>query len=452
MTLTANPTRINLGGESSIITATVYSDINCTEPIPNSYVYFNTCLGGISYLGSWGLNIAPDSCWAVTNESGTAQALLSSELEAGNATVYALTGIEVMINKTVVVEITKPECGVTVHPDSSSKETESKVNASYYLEVRNIGAKNDTFALNVTSKEADFAWLNKTGVALVSGGLAVVELRVSSYYAGHYNTTVEAASANASANVTVTTVVKPFYNLSAAVAPEVPQTVAPGVIAQYTMTVSNKGNAPDRFHLTTQAPPGVSATVNRSVTELLDPEESAAIEVTISSALEGEHVVNLTIISEGNSNVNATLQIATVVTREGFEFDTGAGTYPSIAGVHKGAIKPNHTVVVKRLSTYPAAGTGGHAEYIKIWNSSDWNVTATWDGTRGEYHTFTFPEIFWLSAGQVYWYELQTDSYPLIIHQENHTLSDGSFINCTSFVDVNGRMYHDWIPAIKLSP
>ena len=451
MTLTATPTRINLGGDSSIITATVYSDINCTEPSPNIYVYFNTSLGGITYWSSGGGNMAPDLCWAVTNQSGTAQALLSSGLEAGNATVYAWTGGEVTINKTVVVEITKPEYGVTVHPDNSSKETESKVNASYYLEVRNIGAKNDTYALNVTSKEADFAWLNKTGVALVSGGLAVVELRVSSYYAGHYNTTVEAASANASANVTVTTVVKSFYNLSAAVVPEVPQTVAPGVIAQYSMTVRNTGNAPDRFHLTTEAPPGVSATVNRSATELLDPEESANIEVTISSALEGEHVVNLTITSEGNSSVNATLRIATVVTREGFEFDTGAGAYPSIAGVHRGMLMPNHTVVVKRLSTYPAAGTGGHATAVRIGNET-WSVNATWDGARGEYHTLICPELFWLSAGQVYWYELQTDSYPLIIHQQNHTMPDGSFINCTSFVDVNGRMYRDWIPAIKLSP
>jgi hypothetical protein len=31
-----------------------------------------------------------------------------------------------------------------------------------------------------------------------------------------------------------------------------------------------------------------------------------------------------------------------------------------------------------------------------------------------------------------------------------YTTVDGSFINCTKFIDANGRIYYDGIPAIRL--
>ena len=42
------------------------------------------------------------------------------------------------------------------------------------------------------------------------------------------------------------------------------------------------------------------------------------------------------------------------------------------------------------------------------------------------------------------------DNYPQIIHKPEHTTLDGSYINCTSFVDANGETYTDWIPAIRI--
>ena len=42
------------------------------------------------------------------------------------------------------------------------------------------------------------------------------------------------------------------------------------------------------------------------------------------------------------------------------------------------------------------------------------------------------------------------DNYPQIIHKPEHTTLDGSYINCTSFVDANGKTYTDWIPAIRI--
>lgn len=134
------------------------------------------------------------------------------------------------------------------------------------------------------------------------------------------------------------------------------------------------------------------------------------------------------------------------------EFDTGEGTYPSIAGIHTGSIIPSRAINVSKLYTYPCAGTGGHTESAKIWNST-WNATATWEGYTGDWHSISFNQPFVLQPGETYHYEIKTGSYPQIIRTQGqgHTALDGaSFINCTSFTDVNGNVYEDRIPAIKL--
>jgi len=131
-------------------------------------------------------------------------------------------------------------------------------------------------------------------------------------------------------------------------------------------------------------------------------------------------------------------------------FDTGEGTYPSIFGTHEGILKLNQTITVSRLYTYPCSGTGGHTEYVKIWNDSGWNVTSTWNRYKDDWHNITFNEPFTLFAKRTYRYKIITGSYPQIIHKPEHTTPDGSYINCTSFVDANKKTYNDWIPAIRL--
>ncbi|MDD2666074.1 MAG: hypothetical protein PHY19_02395 [Methanocellales archaeon] len=79
-------------------------------------------------------------------------------------------------------------------------------------------------------------------------------------------------------------------------------------------------------------------------------------------------------------------------------FDTGTGTSPSISGTHSGMIVMSSHVNVSHMHTYPCAGTGGHAESVKIWNST-WNATATWNDYSGDYHNITFDESFILRAG-----------------------------------------------------
>jgi len=132
-------------------------------------------------------------------------------------------------------------------------------------------------------------------------------------------------------------------------------------------------------------------------------------------------------------------------------FDTGPSPnpYPSIAGIHNGTIIPNKTIIATKLYTYPCGGTGGHTEYVRIWNAT-WEATATWDGYASNWHNISFDNPVVLLPDKTYNYTIRTGSYPQIIHNQTHTTLDGSFINCTEFRDANGKKYEDWIPAIKL--
>jgi hypothetical protein len=130
-------------------------------------------------------------------------------------------------------------------------------------------------------------------------------------------------------------------------------------------------------------------------------------------------------------------------------FDTGTGTYPSISGTHNGTITPKQTITVQTLYTYPCTGTGGHTEYAKICNDS-WSVeTLPWAGYNGDWHNISFNESFQLYANVEYNYTIITGSYPQVHHTKERLTANG-WINCTGFVDVNGKFYKDWIPAIKI--
>ena len=132
-------------------------------------------------------------------------------------------------------------------------------------------------------------------------------------------------------------------------------------------------------------------------------------------------------------------------------FDTGrpSNPYPSIFGVHRGEIKPNKTIKVSKLYTYPCEGTGGHTEHIRIWNESGVIIAeANWTGYTGDWHNITFEHAFTLEAGKTYNYEIVTGSYPQIHHTRNLSTPAG-YITCTEFVDANGIKYNNMIPVIK---
>lgn len=134
---------------------------------------------------------------------------------------------------------------------------------------------------------------------------------------------------------------------------------------------------------------------------------------------------------------------------EGSGFDTGSGTYPSISGVHNGTITPNQTITVSKLYTYPCAGTGGHSEHVRIYNESGTLTEGHWTGYQGDYHNITLPPSITLLKDYEYNYTIRTGSYPQIIHAESKEVTGGT-ITCTEFTDANGKVYTNWIPAIRL--
>jgi len=162
----------------------------------------------------------------------------------------------------------------------------------------------------------------------------------------------------------------------------------------------------------------------------------------------GSYEVTLT-VKDDKGATNSTTKMITIYSPTAI-FDTGSSRnpYPSIMGVHKGTIKPNHTVIATKLYTYACEGTGGHTEYARIWNET-WEATATWEGYAGDWHNISFDKTVVLLAGETYFYEIRTGSYPQI-HHTDALLTANGWINCTEFTDANGKVYHDWIPAIKL--
>ncbi len=166
----------------------------------------------------------------------------------------------------------------------------------------------------------------------------------------------------------------------------------------------------------------------------------------------GEH--ELKIVSGNGGEWNCVNLDCFMLFREEKRFDTGPGTYPSIFGIHNGSIKPNRTITVSKLYTYPCSGTGGHTEYIELYENDKLIANGTWNGYQGDWHNITIHDItgdpfVMLLKDHEYTYIIKTGSYPQIIHETPFNATGGT-ITCTSFVDANGEIYNDWIPAIRL--
>ena len=124
-------------------------------------------------------------------------------------------------------------------------------------------------------------------------------------------------------------------------------------------------------------------------------------------------------------------------------FDTGSGTYPSISGMHKGTIKPNHTVIATKLYTYPCVGTGWYAEYAAFYNTNGTLIAeAHWNGYQSDWYNITFDNSVVLLPNKTYNYTIRTGSYPQIHHNRTLIVPNGE-IMCTKFTDANGKIYYD---------
>ena len=139
-----------------------------------------------------------------------------------------------------------------------------------------------------------------------------------------------------------------------------------------------------------------------------------------------------------------------------FDTEPSKNPYPSIMGTHNGTITPSYNVTVSRLYTYACVGTGGHTKSIELCDENDTLIAnGSWNGYVGDWHNITLHNLtggtpyVTLLENHEYNYTIITGSYPQIHHNAS-LLTKNGWINCTSFVDANGKGYDDWIPAIRL--
>ena len=138
-----------------------------------------------------------------------------------------------------------------------------------------------------------------------------------------------------------------------------------------------------------------------------------------------------------------------------FDTEPSKNPYPSIMGTHKGEIKPSCNINVSKLYTYSCPGTGGHTESIELYENGELIANGTWDGYQSDWHNITIHNVTGapyvrLLKSHKYNYTIRTGSYPQI-HHNRSLLTPNGWINCSEFIDANGKVYYNWIPAIKLS-
>ena len=185
-----------------------------------------------------------------------------------------------------------------------------------------------------------------------------------------------------------------------------------------------------------------------AIANLTDPAGGWAALWDTTGVADGYYFVRVTACDE-TGEIGKALVVVYVENQPAAVFDTGKGTHPSISGTHNGTITPDTNLTVNKLQSYPCTGTGGHAEYVRIWIGPVTLAEAYWNGYIGDWHNITFNHSFPLYADETYNYTLRTGSYPRIIHAPEHNAT-GGVITCTEFVDVNGQRHEGWIPAIRL--
>jgi hypothetical protein len=184
------------------------------------------------------------------------------------------------------------------------------------------------------------------------------------------------------------------------------------------------------------------------IANVTDPEDEWAASWDTTEVSNGYYFIRVTIVDQ-TENEDRDIIVVRMENAPPVLFDTGEGTYPSIMGIHNGTVKPAHGLNISWMYTYPCAGTGGHTEHVRIWNSTGWNVTATWNGYESDWSNISFNKTFTLYENETYNYTIITGSYPQIIHKTSFNAT-GGIITCTEFIDANGKRYNNWIPAIRL--
>jgi len=95
-------------------------------------------------------------------------------------------------------------------------------------------------------------------------------------------------------------------------------------------------------------------------------------------------------------------------------------------------------------------------ESIELYGENNTLIAnGSWNGYIGDYHNITIHNLtgkasyVTLLKNHEYRYVIKTGSYPQIIHEPSKGVTGGT-ITCDQFIDANGVVHYDWIPAIRL--
>jgi hypothetical protein len=222
----------------------------------------------------------------------------------------------------------------------------------------------------------------------------------------------------------------------------------------YTLKIGNDGNATLTYNITDNSLWLDENPKSGSVEP--GSRDNITVSINATGLSMGDYSANINITSNDPDESVITVPVHLTVKPVTLIFDTEQpkNPYPSIFGTHNGTITPNVTICnVSQLYTYPCPGTGGHSEYVAFYNATTGKEIAngTWNGYQGagDYHYIELNVPFDLQATVTYNYTIRTGSYPQIHHTDALPTANG-WINCTEFIDANGKRYDDWIPAIRL--
>jgi hypothetical protein len=263
----------------------------------------------------------------------------------GVAGVYspAITGIVRDIDQiecpvTGDEDVTVIETGLAVElwVDTGYREVGPGADATYTIEVRNLGSLDDTYDLAVTT-DADSAALTVPAVFVVSGGTALVDLDVSDSTAGFYVSMVEAVSqANPAVSdelsvVTRVTGVPPTYAVSVtAMPPE--RTVGPDADATYTIDIQNTGTTADSYNLTIPLNQADFGGLSLGLVGPLAPSASTSVTLTVRDSTVGDYLTTVRATSVASPAVSDDDTVTTHVVIAGNVF------FPSSVDVTLGTI------------------------------------------------------------------------------------------------------------------
>ena len=183
--------------------------------------------------------------------------------------------------------------------------------------MNNTGTATDNYTLSYTNPEIAIVSLSMTEITnLPAGENETVFLYVKNASDGIFPVNVTATSEHGPTdyvNTTTTVITAPAYGVNLTVNITA-QEVAPDVNATYLLTVNNTGDVADNYTLTVDNVSNADiAVLNRTTITNLAAGANTTVLLNVTNATKGVLIVNVTVTSDADSNVNDTVSTRTIV-------------------------------------------------------------------------------------------------------------------------------------------